>query len=62
MSQGIIKQVKTKKKIFRQPWTKQRLFHFLAPFFFTTSETEVDYYHQNVNVGVVSRAAVGLKT
>ena len=26
-----------------------RLFHFLAQFLFTTSETEPDYYHQKVN-------------
>ena len=32
-----------------------RLFHVLAPFFFTISETELDYYRQNVNVRVVSR-------
>ena len=31
-----------------------RLFHVLAPFFFTVSETELDYYRQNVNVRVVS--------
>ena len=32
------------------------LFHFLAQFLFTTSETELDYYHQKVNVlGVISR-------
>ena len=35
----------------------QRLFHFLAEFLFTTSETEVDYYHQKVNVRVASRVA-----
>ena len=33
----------------------QRLFHFLAQFVFTTSETEVDYYHQKVNVRVAER-------
>ena len=32
-----------------------RLFLVLAPFFFTISETELDYYRQNVNVRVVSR-------
>ena len=26
-----------------------RLFHFLIQFFFTTSETELDYYHQKMN-------------
>ena len=29
-----------------------RLFHFLAQFSFSTSETELDYYHQKVNVRV----------
>ena len=33
----------------------QKLFHFLPQFFFTTSETELDYYHQKVNVRVASR-------
>ena len=32
-----------------------RLFLVLAPFFFTISETELDYYRQNVNVRVVSQ-------
>ena len=27
----------------------RRLFHFLAKFVFTTSETELDYYHQKVS-------------
>ena len=27
-----------------------RLFHFLAQFLFTTSETDLDYYQQKVNV------------
>ena len=31
------------------------LFLVLAPFFFTISETELDYYRQNVNVRVASR-------
>ena len=34
-----------------------RLFQFLAQFLFTTSETELDYYHWNVNIRVASRAA-----
>ena len=38
-----------------QSWT--RLFHSLAHFFFTSSETEIDYYHQKVNVRVASRVA-----
>ena len=32
-----------------------RLFHFLAKFVFTTSETELDYYHQKVNGWVAER-------
>ena len=32
-----------------------RLFHFLAQFFFTTSETELDYYHQKVSARVAER-------
>ena len=39
-----------------------RLFHFLAQFFFTTSETELDYYHQKVSARVTSRVAERLKT
>ena len=33
----------------------------LAQFFFTTSETEVDYYHQKVNVRFSSRVTEKLK-
>ena len=40
----------------------QRLFHFLTQIFFTTSETELDYYHQKVNVRGDSRGAERLKT
>ena len=39
-----------------------RLFHFLAQLFFTTSETELDYYHQKESVRVASRVAEQLKT
>ena len=39
-----------------------RLFHFSAQFFFTVSETELDYYHQKVSVQVASRVAERLKT
>ena len=39
-----------------------RLFYFLAQFFFTTSETELDYYHQKVSARIVSRVAERLKT
>ena len=38
------------------------LLHFLAQFFFTTSETELDYYHQKVSVRVASRVGERLKT
>ena len=38
------------------------LFHFLVQFVFIISETELDYYHQKVNVPVVSRLAERLKT
>ena len=34
-----------------------RLFHVLAQFLFTTSATELDYYHQRMNAQVTSRAA-----
>ena len=39
-----------------------RLFHFLSSFLFTISETEPDYYHQKVNVRVISQVAERLKT
>ena len=39
-----------------------RLFYFLAQFFFTTSEAELDYYHQKVSVRAASRVAERLKT
>ena len=38
-----------------------RLFNFLALFVFITSETELDYYQQKVNVRVVLRVAEQLK-
>ena len=38
------------------------LFHVLAQFLFTTSETELDYYNQVVNVRVASRVSEQLKT
>ena len=40
----------------------RRRFHFLAQFLCPTSETELDYYHQKVNVRVDSRIAKWLKT
>ena len=39
-----------------------RRFQFLAEFFFATSETEPDYYHQKVSAWVASRVAERLKT
>ena len=39
-----------------------RLCQFLAQFFFTTSETKLEYYHQNVSARVPSRDAKRLKT
>ena len=39
-----------------------RLFHFLAQFLFTASETKLDYYRQRENVEVASRVAEYLKT
>ena len=39
-----------------------RLSYVLAKFLFTTSETELDYYHKKVNVRVTSRVAERLKT
>ena len=38
------------------------LFYVLAQFLFTTSEMELDYYHQKVRVRVASRVAKRLKT
>ena len=39
-----------------------RFFYILAQFLFATSETELDYYPQKVNVRVTSRVAKQLKT
>ena len=46
-----------------QSWTKhlETFFNSLAQFVFTTSETEIDYYYQKVNVRVASRVAERLK-
>ena len=61
--EGIFKEVKTKKNIFRQSWTKYlETFSLFSTIFFTTSETELDYYHQKVSVQVPSRVAERLKT
>ena len=39
-----------------------RVFHVLEQFLYPTSETELDYYHQKVNVWVASRVVKRLKT
>ena len=39
-----------------------KFFHILAQFSFSTSEKELAYYHQRVNVRVASRVAKHLKT
>ena len=38
-----------------------RLFHVLAQFLFTTSQTELDYYHQKVSLKIASRLAERLR-
>ena len=38
-----------------------RLFHFLAQFLFSASDTELDYYHHRVNVRVATQVAKRLK-
>ena len=38
------------------------LFHILAQVPFTTSERELDHYHQKVNIQVASRGSEQLKT
>ena len=40
----------------------RRVFDVFAKFFFTTSETELHYFHQKVSARVASRAAEPLKT
>ena len=39
-----------------------KFFHALAQFPITKSDSELDYYHEEVNVGVASRVAERLKT
>ena len=39
-----------------------RLFHVLAQFLLTASETELDYYHQEMNIRVASRVTERFKT
>ena len=39
-----------------------RFSNFLEQLSFTTSESELDYYHQKVNLWVASRVAEWLKT
>ena len=43
-----------------QSWKKK--FHILAQFPFITSEKELHFYHQKVNIQVASRVLKGLKT
>ena len=64
----MLKNFKTKSISFNTDWFYNlgqnicRLFHFLAQFFFTTSEMELNYYHQKVSAGVALRVAERLKT
>ena len=59
---SIFKEVKTERKIFRQSYTKHlQTFSRFSTAFFTRSEAELDYYHQNVNVRVASCAAKRFK-
>ena len=46
----------------QQSSTKFDTFHILAQFPFTTSESELDYHHEKVNLRVASRIAERLKT
>ena len=39
-----------------------RLLHVLAQFFFTTSKSKLDYYHQKVTVRDAERLKVGVST
>ena len=48
--------------IFRYLQNVCSLHHVLGQFFFTSSEKKVDYYHQKVNVQVVSRVAERITT
>ena len=38
------------------------IFYFLTKFSFTTNKTEIDYYHQRVNIPIASQVAERLKT
>ena len=59
----ILKEVKTNRKMFRSSWKNiRRFFHISTQFPFTTSERELDFYHQNVNRRVASRVTERLKT
>ena len=51
-------------KFFRHSWAKHlhTFFYFLAQCPFTTSKTELVYYHHRMNVSVASWVAEGLKT
>ena len=49
--------------MFRQSGTKHLYtFHVLAKFLFTTSETELDYYHKKMNMRLASRVVKRLMT
>ena len=39
-----------------------RIFHVFVQFLLTTSDMELDFYHQKVDMRVASRVAQGLKT
>ena len=59
----IFKEFETKNKTFRQsPRKYKERFSRFAQSFFITSKTEVDYYHQKMDVQVASRVAERLKT
>ena len=60
--QGIFKQIKSNSKIFSLGQNICRIFHFLAQFFFTTSETKLDYYQHRVHVRVALKVTERLKT
>ena len=60
---AFLKQLKRKEKFSENIARNiRRLFGFLAKFVFTTSETELDSYHQKVSARVASRVVGPLKT
>ena len=51
----MFEQIKTKRKIYKQSRTKHFLtFQYLAQIFYTTIETQLDFYHQKLSVRVAS--------